>query len=74
MNANAPCSARPPDTGHYELRFESLYSLGRGLAVPCDAGGHVDLNALSERMRVSYLGARALIGWEYAYPTVRLLQ
>ena len=54
------------------LRFDSLFHPGRGVAVPCDAAGHVDMDTLSERLRNAYLGARAMIGREYGYPTVQL--
>lgn len=66
---DAPSSIRA-SAGH-ELRFVSLYDPGRGVTVPCDATGRVDLDALSERLRTAYLGARAMVGREYAYPTVR---
>jgi hypothetical protein len=56
----------------FELRFESLSNAGRGFVFPCDAGGHVNLDSLSERGRNSYLGARALVGREYATPVVRV--
>ena len=56
----------------HELRFASLHDPGRGLVVPCDSQGHVDLDTLSERLRAAYLGARAMVGREYAYPTVQL--
>lgn len=55
---------------HYELRFQSLFNQGRALAFPCDAGGHVDLDALSERARENYFYARAVVGFEYAQPAV----
>ncbi len=55
----------------HELRFASLYDPGRGVVVPCDAEGHVNLDELTERMRMAYLGARAMVGREYAYPTVQ---
>jgi hypothetical protein len=55
----------------HELRFASLYHLGRGVVVPCDEFGRVDLDSLSERQRVVYFGARAMIGREYLYPTVQ---
>jgi hypothetical protein len=55
----------------FELRFRSLYQEGRGLSFRCDADGTVDLDTLSERTRLSYLYARALIGREFAYPQVR---
>ena len=43
---------------------------GRGFTFPCDPEGHVDMDAMSERTRDSYLGARALVGREYAFPVV----
>lgn len=55
----------------YELRFQSLFDEGRGYAFPCDAEGHVDMDALSERARLNYLYARAVIGLEVAMPAVR---
>jgi hypothetical protein len=55
---------------HYELRFRSLFDEGRAYAFPCDAAGHVDMDALSERARLNYLYARAVIGREVAVPSV----
>lgn len=57
---------------HY-LRFTSLYTPGRGVAIPCDAAGKVDIDSLTQGLRVAYLVARAMIGREYAYPTVQAL-
>jgi hypothetical protein len=57
---------------HYELRFRSLFRPGRGYTFPCDAAGRVDLDALSDGERDSYLYARALIGSELAFPAVLL--
>lgn len=54
----------------YELRFVCLNSDGREVGVPCDSGGRVNLDSLSERARIGYLGARALVGCEYASPVV----
>lgn len=56
--------------GHYELRFRSLTEEGRAFAFPCDAAGHVDLDALSERARIDYFYARTVIGREFAIPAV----
>lgn len=39
--------------------------------MPCDESGKVDLDSLSERQRIAYLGARAMVGREYFYPTVQ---
>lgn len=61
------------EAGH-ELRFVSLHDPGRWICVPCDPGGQVDIDALAQRLRMAYLSARALIGRDYAYPTVHLLE
>lgn len=58
--------------GQYELRFRSLYKPGRGYTFPCDAAGRVDLDALSDGERQSYLYARALVGGELSVPEVQL--
>lgn len=55
----------------FEIRFQSLFNEGRGLAFPCDAAGQVDLDALPEKGRTNYLFARAMVGREYAIPKVR---
>jgi hypothetical protein len=54
----------------FELRFDSLFDAGRGYAFPCDARGDVDLDAMSERLRNTYLYVRTLIGRDYAAPAV----
>jgi hypothetical protein len=54
----------------HQLRFSSLFQPGRGVVVPCDARGEVNLDALTDRLRNAYLGARAMIGREYGFPTV----
>jgi hypothetical protein len=68
MNTTLTLSNRP----QYELRFQSLFSQGRGWAFPCDAEGHVDMDAMSDRARDSYLFARALVGLEVAHPRVQV--
>jgi hypothetical protein len=52
------------------LRFDPLARLGRTVLIPCDERGQVDLDRLSERLRMVYLGARAMIGRDYARPVV----
>ena len=70
MNAlPRPLHPAPHTRGH-QLRFASLHHPGRALAVPCNADGQVDLDALPRPLLVSYLGARALIGRDYAHPVV----
>jgi hypothetical protein len=54
----------------FEIRFRSLFHEGRGYSFPCDATGHVDLDALSERGRCNYLFARAMVGREFATPSI----
>ena len=56
----------------YELRFQSLFCEGRALAFPCDAGGRVELDRLSDRARNNYFYARAVVGREFAMPAVCL--
>ena len=70
MNASSPTI----DAGFakLELWFQSLFDPGRGYAFPCDAQGHVNLDALSENARHNYFLARKLIGHDYATPLVVL--
>lgn len=70
MNSRFAALEDAPMPVEHELLFASLYHPGRGIAVPCDADGRVDLDHLTERLRNAYFGARALVGREYAYPTV----
>jgi hypothetical protein len=55
----------------FEIRYQSLFSAGRALSFPCDAEGHVQMDSLSNRARDNYLYARAVVGREYAYPSIR---
>ena len=55
----------------YELRFQSILDEGRAYAFPCDAAGHVDLDALSDKARLNYFYARTVIGREFSMPAVR---
>jgi hypothetical protein len=55
----------------FELCFQSLFAHGRSLAFPCDAGGHVDMDALSDAERQRYFYARAVVGREFAKPAVK---
>jgi hypothetical protein len=59
------------NNARYEIRFRSLFQEGRGLAFPCDAHGHVNLDDLSDAARNNYLYARALVGREFAMPAVQ---
>jgi hypothetical protein len=54
----------------FEVHFRSLFRRGFELIFPCDREGRVDLDALSERARLNYLFARAMVGREYEGPSV----
>lgn len=54
----------------YELRFRALTQGAQDFSFPCDADGHVDLDALSERARNAYFFARVVVGHELAAPRV----
>jgi hypothetical protein len=59
------------DGGHrFELRFFSLSPRASDLAIPCDANGAVDIDRLSDALRLRYLFARKVIGLEFRRPTV----
>jgi hypothetical protein len=66
----AQATAQAQAQARYVLRFQSLFHEGRAYAFPCDAQGHVDLDALSDKARNNYLYARAVIGREVAVPAV----
>ena len=61
---------RSAECPSYELRFASRVRFVQDLAFPCDAAGHVDLDALSESARREYFYARVVMGREYAPPAV----
>lgn len=63
----------PHPAARFELRFASLFHEGRGFAFPCDAAGHVDLDALGEKARLNYFYARTTVGREFAHPAVLAL-
>jgi len=54
----------------HQLRFHSpCVGIGEYL-FPCDAAGHVDLDQLSERGRIDYFYARAMVGKIFCAPCV----
>ena len=57
----------------YQIRFESIVEAGSALSFPCDAQGHVQLDALSDSARQQYLYARAVVGRAYAAPIVQCI-
>jgi hypothetical protein len=66
--------AMPFDAGRaerYELRFRALSDTAQTCSFPCDAHGHVDLDALNERARNAYFFARVVVGHDYAPPQVQ---
>jgi len=60
-------------TSQFQLCFRSLFDSGRGFAFPCDPKGQVDLDSMSEKARLNYFYARAMIGRELTYPAVEVL-
>ncbi len=58
---------------HYELRYCSLFTAGRALAFPCNVRSEVPIDDLSARALNNYLYARAVVGLEYAVPSVQLV-
>lgn len=71
MDARTLASSAPGAACTHLLRFASRYEPGRAVAVPCDECGVVDIDSLTQLLLLTYLGARALIGREYACPTVQ---
>ena len=59
-----------PVATHY-LFFSGLFPAVRALAFPCDPGGHVDMDEMSELARANYLFARTVVGCDYDVPVVR---
>ena len=53
----------------HEITYQSLFR-GPSLRFPCDERGEVPLDALSERARDNYFYARAVVGVEFAYPSI----
>jgi hypothetical protein len=60
------------NTSGYQLRFRSLFDPGRGFVFPCDAEGHVDIDALSPHALNNYLYARTVVGREFFTPAVEI--
>jgi hypothetical protein len=58
------------DRAAFQLRFRSLVGEANEFTCPCDAAGHVVMDAMSERARSSYLFARAMVGRLYAPPEI----
>jgi hypothetical protein len=54
---------------HY-LFFSGLFPAVRSLAFPCDPGGRVDMDEMSERARDNYLFARTVVGRDYDVPII----
>ena len=57
-------------TSAFEIRFASLFVPGRAFCFPCDAYGHVDIDALPAGLKNNYLFARAMVGKDFAAPCV----
>jgi hypothetical protein len=55
---------------HFELRFHSLFQLGRDFAFPCNEVGHVDFDGMSEKARNNYFLVKSTVGRDFATPRV----
>ena len=55
----------------YELHFESVSGNGSTYAFPCDARGHVDMDALSSSALNDYLFVRVFVGRTFSIPCVQ---
>ena len=62
-----------PTPNLFQLCFRSLVDSARAYAFPCDPQGRVDLDHLTERSRINYLFARAMVGRELAVPAVETI-
>lgn len=71
MNLRIPRPCVPGKGLRYQLRFAWLDQPAKSISFPCDELGNVDINSLTEPTRMLYLGARAMRGHYYAYPTVQ---
>ena len=60
------CSRYPS----FVLRFRPLSPRGRSLAFPCSGTGSVDMDTLEEGTLRNYLYARAVVGLEFARPSI----
>ena len=56
---------------HLELFYGPLRAERGGMSFPCDADDVVDLDILSDEVRLKYLYARVVAGNELAWPVVR---
>jgi hypothetical protein len=54
----------------FQLCYRSLFGHGRAFAFPCDSLGHVNMDALTEKMRLNYLYVRAMVGRDFEAPAV----
>lgn len=57
----------------FQLRFAMLHNQGRGYTFPCDQKGVVNLDALTEKQRVAYYYAHALVGRDFSSPQVQFV-
>ncbi len=63
-------TASQDDGSHFELLYASKCRQEPDLHFPCDDHGVVNLGRLSEKDKADYLFARALVGRDYAPPTL----
>ena len=54
----------------FEIHYACLAHAHEDLCFPCDCYGHVELDALSPQATENYLFARAMVGRDYALPSI----
>jgi len=55
----------------FELQFKAVDKSERDLTFPCDENGRVELDGLTERGRLEYLFARAMVRRHYTVEVCR---
>lgn len=57
----------------FQLRFQSIFDVGKAMAFPCSRAGVVDLDTFSRKLLNNYLYARASVGREFLFPKVEVV-
>ena len=54
----------------FYLIFSSVYDPGHRFAFPCNKEGEVNLNEITESMKLSYYYCKTLVGREFTHPEI----
>ena len=58
------------NASRFEIQFRMLDNADSVIAFPCDACGHVELDALNDARRNAYLYARVVVGRTLSPPAI----